>query len=402
MSINAIDNKEKPSWTVYVHTSPTNKNYVGITSMDPQKRWGYKGSGYKDQVFYNAIQKYGWDNFQHKIIAENLTAEEAKSLEISLIKELESHVSKNGYNVTLGGDGFLGVKRFGEDNSFYGKHHTEESKKKMREHHHDYKGSNGPFYGKHHTEESKKKLREAHLLKPGEHRCNYGRHTNSDERKKQIGLEHSVPIYQFDMDLNFISEYPNIKTASEKTGYTRRVISICLRGERKIDKDYIWVYKKDVPNIVEFQNTYKIKKKIVNKISVYQFDKEFNYISKYEDIVDAEAATGITKDLIKRSCNGEQFTSGGYVWRYKKDIGDLEEFIKINKNKNNKTSVRPIYHVINNSIVKKYKSINEAHLDLKIPYGRILKACKNMNKFKHEWFYADEYDNSLEMIFNDK
>ena len=34
----------------------TNKNYVGITSMDPQKRWGYKGSGDKDQVFYNAIQ----------------------------------------------------------------------------------------------------------------------------------------------------------------------------------------------------------------------------------------------------------------------------------------------------------------------------------------------------------
>lgn len=387
---------------MYVHTSPTNKNYVGITSMDPQKRWGYKGSGYKNQVFYNAIQKYGWDNFQHKIIAENLTAEEAKSLEISLIKELESHVSKNGYNVTLGGDGFLGVKRFGENNSFYGKHHTDESKKKMREHHRDYNGSNSPFYGRHHTEESKKKLREAHLLKPGEHGYNYGKHTNSDERKKQIGLEHSVPIYQFDMELNFISEYPNIKTASEKTGYTRRVISICLRGQRKIDKDYIWVYKKDVPNIAEFQNTYKIKKNIVNKIPVYQFDKEFNFISEYEDITDAEVTTEITKSLIKRSCNGEQFTSGGYVWRYKEDIDCLEEFIKINKSKKNKINARPVYHVINNSIVKKYKSINEAHLDLKIPYGRILKACKNMNKFKYEWFYVDEYNNSLEMIFNDK
>ena len=51
-----------------MHTSPSNKKYIGITSLKPEYRWN-KGNGYKTQtVFYRAIQKYGWDNFKHEII----------------------------------------------------------------------------------------------------------------------------------------------------------------------------------------------------------------------------------------------------------------------------------------------------------------------------------------------
>ena len=51
----------------------------------------------------------------------------------------------------------------GEQNPMYGKHHTEESKKKISNGRKGkYCGINNPFYGKHHTEESKKKLSLAH------------------------------------------------------------------------------------------------------------------------------------------------------------------------------------------------------------------------------------------------
>ena len=47
----------------------------------------------------------------------------------------------------------------GEDNPFYGKKHTEEAKKKMSEERKEkFIGEGNPFYGKKHTEETKKKL----------------------------------------------------------------------------------------------------------------------------------------------------------------------------------------------------------------------------------------------------
>ena len=65
-----IDYREDNKWTVYIHISPSNKYYVGITSQKPKDRW-HGGSGYKkNDHFYRVIKKYGWDNFQHVIIAE--------------------------------------------------------------------------------------------------------------------------------------------------------------------------------------------------------------------------------------------------------------------------------------------------------------------------------------------
>lgn len=43
----------------------------------------------------------------------------------------------------------------GEKNPFYGKHHTEETRKKMREHSPHLSGKNNPFYGKHLSDEAK-------------------------------------------------------------------------------------------------------------------------------------------------------------------------------------------------------------------------------------------------------
>ena len=77
-----IDNDNERIFCVYKHTSPNGKSYIGITSMNPpEKRWK-NGKGYShNKYFTNAINKYGWDNFTHEIIENNLTEEEAKVLE---------------------------------------------------------------------------------------------------------------------------------------------------------------------------------------------------------------------------------------------------------------------------------------------------------------------------------
>ena len=86
-------------FTVYKHTSKNNKVYIGITSQEPQKRWK-NGLGYKNNdYFYRSIQKYGWDNFRHEILFENLTEDEAIKKEAELINLFKSYMYEYGYNI---------------------------------------------------------------------------------------------------------------------------------------------------------------------------------------------------------------------------------------------------------------------------------------------------------------
>lgn len=92
-------------YIVYQHKNKTNgKMYFGITSRKPIERWGSNGNGYKSTPhFYSAIQKYGWDNFEHNILYENLTKEEACDIEKELIAKYKTQNKEFGYNILEGG-----------------------------------------------------------------------------------------------------------------------------------------------------------------------------------------------------------------------------------------------------------------------------------------------------------
>lgn len=91
---------------VYVHINKINgKKYFGITGKKRvEERWA-KGKGYVNNAhFYNAIQKYGWDNFEHIILHEGLTKKRATLFERFYIATNETTNHEKGYNVTNGGD----------------------------------------------------------------------------------------------------------------------------------------------------------------------------------------------------------------------------------------------------------------------------------------------------------
>lgn len=94
-------------YTVYQHKNKINgKVYIGITKQKPEQRWRH-GQGCKSSPhFYAAIQKYGWDNFEHNILFQNLTKEEACKKEQELIAKYHSMDREFGYNSTSGGDMF--------------------------------------------------------------------------------------------------------------------------------------------------------------------------------------------------------------------------------------------------------------------------------------------------------
>ena len=102
---------EERNYTVYKHTFPNNKIYIGITQQQPEKRWK-KGLGYDShqKIMKRAIKKYGWDNIKHEILFQNLSKDEACKKEIDLIAFYDSTNKEKGYNISQGGEGTIGVK----------------------------------------------------------------------------------------------------------------------------------------------------------------------------------------------------------------------------------------------------------------------------------------------------
>ena len=92
------------SYMVYCHTNLKNgKRYVGISCNKTYKRWGKEGSGYKRcTLFWRAIQKYGWSGFNHTILHNNLSKEEAEKLEIKYISDWKLTDTEYGYNLLEG------------------------------------------------------------------------------------------------------------------------------------------------------------------------------------------------------------------------------------------------------------------------------------------------------------
>lgn len=141
---------------VYIHTNLTNgKRYVGLTTQKPIHRWGHQGNHYRgNKHFWSAIQKYGWDGFEHTVI-ECDTREEMIYLEKYFIAFYETKNPIKGYNVLPGGqtlDGpnnpnfgnhklagsanpMYGSHRCGKDNPNYGNHFkmSDETRRKMSE-----------------------------------------------------------------------------------------------------------------------------------------------------------------------------------------------------------------------------------------------------------------------------
>lgn len=180
---------EERNFSVYKHTSPNKKVYIGITK-NTERRWK-KGNGYiGNKYFYRTIQKYGWHNIKHEILFENLTEEEAKLMEQMYIALFNSHNPNYGYNLTLGGDGIKGY-RFNEkekekiSNSISNKWKDESYRNHMINAH---KGQNAWNKGLKniykHTDETKKKMSKARK----------GKHHITDEGKERIRVANTGRI----------------------------------------------------------------------------------------------------------------------------------------------------------------------------------------------------------------
>lgn len=131
------------TFIVYEHINRINgKRYIGITHYtdNPNRRWN-NGRGYfRNKHFADAIKKYGWENFDHIILASDLNKQDACDIERMMIQVHQTQDKQYGYNITNGGEFF---RHSNESKALMSKNRkgkglrefTEEHKRKIREHH---------------------------------------------------------------------------------------------------------------------------------------------------------------------------------------------------------------------------------------------------------------------------
>lgn len=207
-------------WNVYIHTNKINgKRYIGITSQQPNKRW-LNGRGYEKHLpIGRAIEKYGWENFEHDILYSDVSEHEAKVLEISLINIYNTQNDRFGYNLTSGGDGLTGF------------HHTAESKKKMSV---QKTASNHPNYGKHLQESTRSKISKQLVGN-----SNAKGSIRSEKTKEKMSKSKMKPVVMLKDDIP-IKIFDSAKDAEIETGINRKNISLCCYNKRRHAGGYAW------------------------------------------------------------------------------------------------------------------------------------------------------------------
>lgn len=279
---NEVVQDEDRSYCVYIHTNKINgKKYVGQTCQyPPEKRWKNGAGYYNSTYFYRAIQKYGWDNFEHEVVKRNLTLKEADSFEMYLINKFNT-INPNGYNAVEGGSNGRPSEETKRKMSEaqIGKHHSEETKKKLSE----------ICTGRHHTEETKKKISESSKNRTVSNEtreklriANIGKHHSEESRKK-------------------MSKSQKIRFSSEEE---RKRIGALRKGKGTGKRPKEWVDN--------------IKKSVTASCgkSVCQYDKNGNLIKTWDCIMDVERELGIGSSHISQCCKDKRNTAGGYMWKY--------------------------------------------------------------------------------------
>ena len=243
---------EEQTYCVYKHTSPSEKVYIGITKQLPKYRWS-NGNGYKSSPhFWNAIQKYGWDSFQHEVLIEGLSADAACEEEKRLIAEYMATDRRFGYNEKSGGQSGSLL------NEEARKRKSENKKRFYAEHPEERAILSEKIKGFHHTDEAKAKMREAaknrHYVLTDDWKQKIGEsnrkrileddqlYADTCSRCRENGAKAAKPVVQLDMSGKEVSRFRNAHEAERETGISNGNIGRCCKGYSKSAGGYKWQY----------------------------------------------------------------------------------------------------------------------------------------------------------------
>ena len=349
------------NFKVYKHTLPVSISrkendmiYIGITCKDDvRRRWsngyGYRGNNY----FFNSIKKYGWNNFEHEVLFEGLTKEEAEKKEIELIAFYKTTDTNFGYNVSSGG---------GHNGTIPERTRQLISMKNK---------------GKVRDEEFKKRISDA--LKGVK---------KSKEFCENLSKKASIPVICIETG----KEYRSALEAGRQTDIDNSSITACCTGRYKSAGGFHWIYKINATDENIEKTLFNAQNNHYRKVMCVETGKVYNTIAEAANNVGANATD------ISACCLGKTKSVRLCHWLYLEDV--TEEKIKRLKQEDVTFGrVKPIQCINTGKI---YKTAKEAQRELNITSSNIIACCrgrvksagKDKNGNKLYWKYYKEGDSN--------
>lgn len=125
------------------------------------------------------------------------------------------------------------------------------------------------------------------------------------------------PIYCYNLNGEFIKKYESLSDAERDTGISNSNISRAAKTKGRT-KNYLWTYVYH-ENISPYERYLGDVGKNSGK-TIYQFDKQMNFIQEFVSAKEAERITGINNSSINQVCNKKRKSAGGYIWKFKEEI----------------------------------------------------------------------------------
>ena len=227
------------NYTYMVTNKINGKVYVGSHSwkcegLDPN----YYGSG---TAITRAVKKYGKENFQVEVLYYYDTVEECRADEERILTEYNVKDCPHSYNIKNGAVGWTSEDITGEKHPMYGKHHTEDAKRRMSEStkgekHPNYgkRGKDSYMYGRHHTDETRKKMSQAHKGKILSEECR--------QKLSQAKNYKKTPLVAIQKATGKVKIFESIIECARKLNLNDGNIIGCLKGKRKSIGGYTFKY----------------------------------------------------------------------------------------------------------------------------------------------------------------
>jgi group I intron endonuclease len=175
-----VDKKEK-GLVYYCYNKLNGKIYIGYTLTTLSRRiishYHISKHNRSNNYFKNCLAKYPKDVFEWGVLYCSNNLEELKNKEIYFIKLFDSNNRENGYNLTSGGE-----------QCYFNEEVKLKISKKAKER--NLKGENNPFYNKKHTNETKE-----HLSNVRKGKCNNLGYKHSKETKEYLSKK-KLEYYQ--------------------------------------------------------------------------------------------------------------------------------------------------------------------------------------------------------------
>lgn len=235
----------KESGIYLLRNKINNKIYIGKAVNVKARMYAHISQakiGVKNTAIINAIRKYGWNNFTVEILQLEPDKSKLLQIESQWIEKYNSTNKHIGYNIVKYGSDTTGIRC------------SEETRRKISAATKQWHmKNNNPFFGKHHTEDSKRKISESHkaifLSKGIPRKIRLKKSENDLEKSRKSRIEKiSIPVKQIDIiSSNIIKIWLSIKSAGESFSCSKYVSSgivhVCKKdGHGDTAYGYGWDY----------------------------------------------------------------------------------------------------------------------------------------------------------------